>query len=88
MAARQAGSGTDWLFPFVDGHPPIGWEDASAYLVLPVLLVLAQVRPHTFPTPPAHRSSNHQRHVLDARLARVAVPVILSPRRVPPVRST
>jgi YidC/Oxa1 family membrane protein insertase len=31
-----------WLFPFVDGHPPIGWHDAGAYLVLPVLLVASQ----------------------------------------------
>lgn len=36
------GSGLNWLFPFVDGHPPIGWHDASAYLVLPLLLVVSQ----------------------------------------------
>jgi YidC/Oxa1 family membrane protein insertase len=36
------GSGLSWLFPFVDGHPPIGWHDAGAYLVLPVLLVASQ----------------------------------------------
>ena len=34
-----AGNSTAWLFPFVDGHPPIGWEDGLRYLVLPVLLV-------------------------------------------------
>ena len=33
------GNSTAWLFPFVDGQPPIGWEDAARYLVLPVLLV-------------------------------------------------
>ncbi|KAK7387553.1 hypothetical protein VNO78_28439 [Psophocarpus tetragonolobus] len=42
IAARQNGSGISWLFPFVDGHPPLGWSDTSAYLVLPVLLVVSQ----------------------------------------------
>jgi len=42
LAARQAGSGTAWLFPFVDGHPPIGWEGASRYLVLPAMVVGTQ----------------------------------------------
>ncbi|KAK3163891.1 hypothetical protein QOZ80_1AG0009790 [Eleusine coracana subsp. coracana] len=42
IAARQSGSGISWLFPFVDGHPPLGWHDTIAYLVLPVLLVLSQ----------------------------------------------
>ncbi|XP_048137119.1 inner membrane protein PPF-1, chloroplastic [Rhodamnia argentea] len=42
IAARQSGSGISWLFPFVDGHPPLGWHDTVAYLVLPVLLVVSQ----------------------------------------------
>lgn len=42
IAARQNGSGISWLFPFVDGHPPLGWSDTAAYLVLPVLLVISQ----------------------------------------------
>ncbi|CAL9753983.1 unnamed protein product [Musa acuminata subsp. burmannicoides] len=42
IAARQNGSGISWLFPFVDGHPPLGWSDTFAYLVLPVLLVISQ----------------------------------------------
>ncbi|XP_042378218.1 ALBINO3-like protein 1, chloroplastic [Zingiber officinale] len=42
IAARQSGSGISWLFPFVDGHPPLGWSDTFAYLVLPVLLVISQ----------------------------------------------
>ncbi|KAH6810961.1 63 kDa inner membrane family protein [Perilla frutescens var. frutescens] len=42
IAARQSGSGISWLFPFVDGHPPLGWHDTAAYLVLPVLLVVSQ----------------------------------------------
>ncbi|XP_042512387.1 inner membrane protein PPF-1, chloroplastic-like [Macadamia integrifolia] len=42
IAARQNGSGVSWLIPFVDGHPPLGWHDTVAYLVLPVLLVVSQ----------------------------------------------
>ncbi|KAJ8421460.1 hypothetical protein Cgig2_005318 [Carnegiea gigantea] len=42
IAARQSGAGVSWLFPFVDGHPPLGWFDTVAYLILPVLLVLSQ----------------------------------------------
>ncbi|XP_010248757.1 PREDICTED: ALBINO3-like protein 1, chloroplastic [Nelumbo nucifera] len=42
IAARQSGSGISWLFPFIDGHPPLGWSDTLAYLVLPVLLVVSQ----------------------------------------------
>ncbi|XP_061373200.1 inner membrane protein PPF-1, chloroplastic [Gastrolobium bilobum] len=42
IAARQSGSGISWLFPFVDGHPPLGWSDTAAYLVLPILLVVSQ----------------------------------------------
>lgn len=42
VAARQTGSGTSWLFPFIDGHPPLGWSDSFAYLVLPVLLIITQ----------------------------------------------
>ncbi|GLU11635.1 hypothetical protein SLE2022_283680 [Rubroshorea leprosula] len=42
IAARQSGAGISWLIPFVDGHPPLGWHDTAAYLVLPVLLVVSQ----------------------------------------------
>ncbi|XP_015894550.3 ALBINO3-like protein 1, chloroplastic [Ziziphus jujuba] len=42
IAARQNGSGISWLFPFLDGHPPLGWSDTLAYLILPVLLVVSQ----------------------------------------------
>ncbi|KAK7262441.1 hypothetical protein RJT34_30014 [Clitoria ternatea] len=42
IAARQSGSGISWLFPFVDGHPPLGWQDTAAYLVLPILLIVSQ----------------------------------------------
>ncbi|CAI5531625.1 unnamed protein product [Closterium sp. Naga37s-1] len=42
IAARDSGSGISWLFPFIDGVPPLGWEATAAYLVLPVLLVASQ----------------------------------------------
>ncbi|GMJ13251.1 hypothetical protein HRI_004994300 [Hibiscus trionum] len=42
IADRQNGSAISWLFSFVDGHPPLGWSDTFAYLVLPVLLVVSQ----------------------------------------------
>ncbi len=42
IASRNAGSGFTWLWPFVDGHPPLGWHDTACYLVLPVLLVASQ----------------------------------------------
>jgi YidC/Oxa1 family membrane protein insertase len=42
IAARQAGTGLQWLFPFENGAPPVGWHDAICYLVLPVLLVASQ----------------------------------------------
>ena len=42
IAMRNAGNGFAWLYPFVDGHPPIGWHDTACYLVLPVLLVVSQ----------------------------------------------
>ncbi|GMH31100.1 hypothetical protein Nepgr_032943 [Nepenthes gracilis] len=42
VAARQNGNGMSWIFPFVDGLPPLGWSDTLAYLVLPVLLVVSQ----------------------------------------------
>lgn len=25
-----------------DGHPPLGWHDTAAYLVLPILLIVSQ----------------------------------------------
>jgi YidC/Oxa1 family membrane protein insertase len=42
VEAQLANQGTAWLFPFVDGQPPLGWEDTAKYLVLPVLLVISQ----------------------------------------------
>ena len=35
IEARNDGNGFAWLFPFVDGAPPLGWHDTIAYLILP-----------------------------------------------------
>ncbi|KAL9271373.1 ALBINO3-like protein [Drosera capensis] len=42
VASRQNGTGISWLFPFIDGHPPLGWPDTLSYLVLPVLFTVSQ----------------------------------------------
>ena len=63
LAAQKAGSGTSWLFPFVDGAPPIGWSAASSYLILPVLLVVSQAVTQKLmapPTPPEGADSSTQ----------------------------
>ncbi|KAM0953561.1 putative membrane insertase YidC/ALB3/OXA1/COX18, membrane insertase YidC/Oxa1 [Dioscorea sansibarensis] len=52
IAARQSGAGISWLIPFVDGHPPLGWSDTAAYLVLPVLLVISQYASMELMKPP------------------------------------
>lgn len=59
IAAQKAGEGTAWLFPFVDGHPPIGWDLASSYLVLPVALVLAQYASSAIISPPIDPNSEN-----------------------------
>ncbi|XP_073389091.1 inner membrane protein PPF-1, chloroplastic isoform X2 [Physcomitrium patens] len=63
IAARSSGSGISWLFPFVDGAPPLGWGDTIAYLVLPVLLIGSQyvsmqiMQPATASNDPAQNQS-------------------------------
>ncbi|EIE25751.1 hypothetical protein COCSUDRAFT_12888 [Coccomyxa subellipsoidea C-169] len=52
LAAQRAGTGTAWLFPFVDGAPPVGWEDAARYLALPIALVAAQFASSAVISPP------------------------------------
>jgi YidC/Oxa1 family membrane protein insertase len=43
LSTRDSGGGISWLYPLIDGAPPVGWETAGAYCVLPVLLVAAQI---------------------------------------------
>ncbi|BDA47392.1 Inner membrane protein PPF-1, chloroplastic [Coccomyxa sp. Obi] len=56
LAAQKAGAGS-WLFPLVNGAPPIGWHDASAYLILPVLLVVSQYVSQKIISPPSEDPS-------------------------------
>lgn len=44
--------GIEWLWPLVDGHPPIGWEAAGPYLVLPALLITCQYISSSIISPP------------------------------------
>lgn len=39
-----------------DGHPPLGWPDTAAYLVLPVLLVISQYVSMEIMKPPQVRN--------------------------------
>jgi YidC/Oxa1 family membrane protein insertase len=42
-SCSQWPSGVGWLWPFKDGQPPVGWETALPYLILPVLLIATQL---------------------------------------------
>ena len=66
VAARQAGQGTAWLLPFVDdgsllGAPPIGWDEAAPYLVLPVALVALQFLSSAIITPSTEPETEGQK---------------------------
>ncbi|MEW5314551.1 MAG: hypothetical protein WDW38_006039 [Sanguina aurantia] len=52
MAARQLGQGSAWLYPLVDGAPPVGWHDALSYLSLPALLIVSQWVSSSIISPP------------------------------------
>ncbi|KAK9827918.1 hypothetical protein WJX74_009095 [Apatococcus lobatus] len=60
LAARTTGGGFSWLFPFKDGAPPIGWGEASAYLVLPVLLVVSQYVSQAIISPTSGQDQSQQ----------------------------
>ncbi|KAH9325298.1 hypothetical protein KI387_005476, partial [Taxus chinensis] len=65
IAARQNGNAISWLFPFVDGHPPLGWSDTFAYLVLPVALVVSQyISMQIMQTPQADDPSQKNTQIL------------------------
>jgi len=54
------GQGIKWLYPLVDGAPPIGWNSAIAYLVCPVVLVLTQVYSQRVMSPPSDDPAQKQ----------------------------
>ena len=55
---RNDGNGFSWLFPLVDGAPPIGWHDALSYMVLPVLLVISQTISQKIMQPDSAKSTD------------------------------
>lgn len=59
IAAQKAGSGAAWLLPLVDGAPPVGWETASKYLILPAALVVAQWISSAIVSPPIDPNSEN-----------------------------
>ena len=52
--------GVEWLFPFVDGAPPVGWHDAGAYLILPIVLICTQFLSTSLLQPPQTDPSQAQ----------------------------
>lgn len=75
LAARNAGLGTSWLFPFVDGAPPIGWHDGLAYLALPVLILLAQYASNAITMPPTDPKDENAR---TGQVLMLLLPLMLS----------
>lgn len=57
---QLAGTGMSWLFPFVDGQPPLGWETTIAYLIMPLLLVVSQAASQKIISPPTDDPAQQQ----------------------------
>lgn len=49
-----------WLYPLVNGAPPIGWHDALCYLILPVILVASQFYSQKLIQPPSDDPQQQQ----------------------------
>ncbi|OIW05761.1 hypothetical protein TanjilG_23547 [Lupinus angustifolius] len=47
-----------------DGHPPLGWQDTAAYLVLPILLVVSQYVSMEIMKPPQTNDPNQKNTLL------------------------
>lgn len=47
----------------MDDHPPIGWHDATCYLVLPVLLVAFQFVSTAIISPPVQQEEEEKNNV-------------------------
>ena len=60
-----------WLYPLVDGAPPMGWTYALSYIALPVALVISQfVRGELHPY---NEPADDQQHSLLGRLPQGAM---------------
>eukprot|EP00793_Prasinoderma_coloniale_P001954 PRCOL_00002462-RA len=61
----NVGGGTGWLFPLVDGHPPLGpWEYSGRYLILPAMLLVSQYATQALVQPPANDQDESQKSTL------------------------
>lgn len=67
-----AGAGISWLYPLVDGAPPVGWEGAARYLVLPALLVGAQYASSAIISPPINPDDDNAKTTKARQPARAA----------------
>lgn len=57
----STGKGLDtWLYPLIDGAPPIGWHDAICYLILPVILMVNQYLTTKLVTPQTDDGNQQQ----------------------------
>lgn len=57
----STGKGLDtWLYPLIDGAPPIGWHDALCYLILPVILMVNQYLTTKLVTPQTDDGNQQQ----------------------------
>lgn len=54
-----------WLFPFINGEPPIGWHDAIAYLILPALIVGSQIITTRVMSPNSNDPSQKQANTMN-----------------------
>lgn len=59
ISAQKAGAGIAWLVPLVEGAPPVGWETAGKYLILPTALVVAQWISSAIVAPPVDPNSDN-----------------------------
>ena len=53
VSTQGASFPPEWMWPLVDGVPPLGWVATIAYLILPILLVVSQVYMQQMMTPPS-----------------------------------
>lgn len=53
-----------WLYPLIDGAPPIGWHDALCYLTLPAILVATQFYSQKVISPPTEDPQQQQTNVI------------------------
>ena len=61
----------------MDGHPPIGWDDASRYLVLPVLLVVFQFVSTAIISPPVSQDDDEKKNNAIQKVLTIGLPFMV-----------